>query len=678
LKEELYYRLIEAYLQKGDFAQASAYYTKLTTEYPDSSYYPYAAYALGLNLLTAQKYKEALAYFNLAREKIQDNKDLLPDIEYRRIICFANLKDYVSIKEEAQAYLANYPKDKRISFAYFYLAQAFEKEGRLSAALESYKDAISLAQDKRTLSLFNLSLAQVYLKLGDYLQARDILDKSEFLDLDAKNQQVYLLVKAALEKETKKYFSALSLYEELLKKTDDPDILIQAYQAKADILCALSRFPEAQDFYQQAIYQINLHNLGPEYLARLYYAQAECLKQAGRFSQAKEKFDSLAKEARDKDFKVMALAQSADCLEGLGDLEAASAAYLAIIKEYPQSQYSDYLYYKLGLLFLKQEKYTEAFACLEKFKDIFRESRLRKEALYILANNLYNQKEFAQALALSQALVMQYQEDALFQEQLQYLMGSCYLGLNKEKEALDIFQALSRDAQLSPQAAWRLGQYYYDNQNYAQARQYFEQVLKKGSDNNLVSSSYYALGCIAIYTGNDQEAIEYLKQAWQLGTETLVLDCAKLLSEIYLRQGRAQMAVKIYEDSLARYNNLETAIYPALAEIYQRQGELGRSVELLRQAADLAKSKDKPYLHFKIAECLEEDNKLKEAMEEYLKISYLYPAQNPYFAKALLRLAQIYEKKENFKEAKNIYKKIVSLNLPETEYAKERLASLGN
>jgi len=41
--------------------------------------------------------------------------------------------------------------------------------------------------------------------------------------------------------------------------------------------------------------------------------------------------------------------------------------------------------------------------------------------------------------------------------------------------------------------------------------------------------------------------------------------------------------------------------------------------------------------------------------------------------KSLLRVAAIYEDAENFKEAMNIYKRIISLNVEEAKYAKERI-----
>ncbi|MBI4707874.1 MAG: hypothetical protein HY761_08125 [Candidatus Omnitrophica bacterium] len=88
---------------------------------------------------------------------------------------------------------------------------------------------------------------------------------------------------------------------------------------------------------------------------------------------------------------------------------------------------------------------------------------------------------------------------------------------------------------------------------------------------------------------------------------------------------------------------------------------------------ELVSAKDMPMIQLKIAEVLEAQGKVNEAIEEYLKVTYLYSDNNTYSVKALLRVAEIYEGMENFKEASNIYKRIIATSAEEAKYAKERL-----
>jgi tetratricopeptide (TPR) repeat protein len=78
-------------------------------------------------------------------------------------------------------------------------------------------------------------------------------------------------------------------------------------------------------------------------------------------------------------------------------------------------------------------------------------------------------------------------------------------------------------------------------------------------------------------------------------------------------------------------------------------------------------------LQFKIAEAYEAQSKLAEATEEYLKVTYLYNEDPKLTIKALLRVAAIYENKENYPEALKIYRRIIALSPEEAKYAQERL-----
>jgi predicted TPR repeat methyltransferase len=63
-------------------------------------------------------------------------------------------------------------------------------------------------------------------------------------------------------------------------------------------------------------------------------------------------------------------------------------------------------------------------------------------------------------------------------------------------------------------------------------------------------------------------------------------------------------------------------------------------------------------------------------VEEYMKVTYLYSQNLELGVKAFLRVAEAYEDQDNFKEAVKIYRKIISLNVPESKYAQERIDSI--
>jgi uncharacterized protein (DUF2225 family) len=65
-----------------------------------------------------------------------------------------------------------------------------------------------------------------------------------------------------------------------------------------------------------------------------------------------------------------------------------------------------------------------------------------------------------------------------------------------------------------------------------------------------------------------------------------------------------------------------------------------------------------------------------EAIEEYLKVLYLYSGNKMLEVKSLLRAAKIYEDQENIREAAKVYQRISALDVPEAKFARERIEAL--
>ena len=66
-------------------------------------------------------------------------------------------------------------------------------------------------------------------------------------------------------------------------------------------------------------------------------------------------------------------------------------------------------------------------------------------------------------------------------------------------------------------------------------------------------------------------------------------------------------------------------------------------------------------------------NNQQKAIEEYLKIPYLYPKDTRWIIKAYLRIAKIFENTEQWDDAVNVYKKIMVYEVDERAFAQERL-----
>jgi tetratricopeptide (TPR) repeat protein len=131
--------------------------------------------------------------------------------------------------------------------------------------------------------------------------------------------------------------------------------------------------------------------------------------------------------------------------------------------------------------------------------------------------------------------------------------------------------------------------------------------------------------------------------------------------------------LQAYQKTVEQHPNLSAILYPKLAEVYKKEGDYGKARQAYRMALLNAPLSQMASLEFKLAQVLEEEGKIDEALGEYLKVIYLYPQDESLVVKALLRAAQIYENQKKFKQAKNIYLKLADMDVEEAKYARERL-----
>ena len=66
-------------------------------------------------------------------------------------------------------------------------------------------------------------------------------------------------------------------------------------------------------------------------------------------------------------------------------------------------------------------------------------------------------------------------------------------------------------------------------------------------------------------------------------------------------------------------------------------------------------------------------NQNDRAVEEYLKVSYLYSKEFYWVIKAYLRMARIFEDDEQWEDARITYTKILKYKNDESKFAQERL-----
>ena len=713
IKDEITYWIAEVHFRGNSFSQAQSYYRKIIEGFPNSPYVPSAYYSLGWCLFQEREYQKALAYFKGVEEKYP-REPQAKDASFKIIECLYNMKDYTGLKDRIKPYFKAYAKDPtRTGYLYFYLAEADYYLNNFSDAALNYSKVIQNSDDVKTCALSELGMGWSYLKLKRYQEAQGVLSDIKREDLDPHSADILLLARGMLFTETDNAQEAKKAYDQLLNSSADPLVLVQAYIGKADAIYNMADYAEAINVYKEALGKEWFKDVPQEISDKLYYSLAWAYLKSGEFKEAINEFQKIVNTSSDNIVKVSALCQIGDAYQDSGEYAKAQGAYDTVLKDYSDSMYADYVQYQLGLTQLKSSNYDGAvlsFAALKKnfpaskllddaayglalayfqkqdygasqealaqFKDGFKDSAVRPQAMYLLGASLYNLERFQDSISVFKDIINAYNQDKELVQKAEYEIADCFYKMGEEKEAMERFNALRTkypDSTLTPEVMWWLGEYYYRHSDPVLSRRYFLSLVQDFPKSDLVADAYYILGSGYADEAKYEEAIQSFNKAMDLGKSDLKGQAAIAIADIYVKQGSPDSALKVYKDTVTAYSHLNSVVYPKIAELLYKMADYAGSLDYYRKSLDVVPVKDMAAIQFKVAEVLEAEGNADEALGEYLKASYLYSDTSSVAVKALLRVAKVYEDKENFKEAGSIYKKVIDLNTEESKYAKERL-----
>jgi TolA-binding protein len=330
-------------------------------------------------------------------------------------------------------------------------------------------------------------------------------------------------------------------------------------------------------------------------------------------------------------------------------------------KNYPTSKLFDSATYALGLAYFQKQDYESSRQIFGKFNE-FKDGSLKQQAIYLLGTSLFNLGKFEDAIEVFKNLIRLYGQDKQLAQKAEYEIADCYFQMGNESEAMNRFKALRSkypESSLTSEIIWWLGEYYYRHNDFRLARRYFLSLVQDFPKSNLVADAYYAIGSSFKEEGRNEAALENFKQVLKSGKSDLAAQAAVAIADIYVAEGNP---------------NLAGLAYPKMADIYFRNSNYTEALDYFRKSVDLVPVYQAPEIQFKIAETLEAQGKLDQAIEEYFKVAYLPQDNNTQMIKALFRIAQIYEGRKKLIEAVNVYKKIVSMNVEESKFAEERIS----
>ncbi len=716
IKDKVLFWLGEVYAKGRDYKQAAEFYKELINNYKDSFYFLSGYKALAQVQLSEGKYQEAQETYRAIRLQF---KDALVAEEALFGVCESlyRMRDYEKLKKELKDFIAEYPHAALLGRAYFYLGEANFYLEQYDDAIIGYRDAQNASTDAEMNNQAQIGIGWSYLKIKRYDEAKAIFSK-----FDEENQPLGItLGRAVLDAGLGAYDESLGLFENVIAADKEESYAPLAYFGKAEALYNLSKFDEAIIAYKISLDKLKTlkggYAEGRELRDKIHYGLAWAYLKVGDFPSAVGEFQKVASLSSDKIFKLSALCQLGDTYQDAGDYKKAQETYQNFLRDYPDSVYNDYVQYQLGMTWLKMENLDSAvlafrkllkdfpnsklvdqanyfigvayfkkgdFAAareqLENFINSFKESSARPQAVFLLGESLLNLSQWKAAIDVFGKVIKEFADNETLRQKAEYEIASAYASSGNEAEAdkrLSDFIARYPDSHLSPDILYWLGHSYTLKKNYLDSRKYFERLIRNYPQHEFIAEAFLEMGTGYLEEGNAELAIRNFQQAKENGKKGAFARACFLLGDVYLSKYDFDNALKNYKEAVLAGEGWAKGAYLKMATVYENEKMYKEAIDALEKGLSAEGGLSNAELQYKIAELLEEEGSSEAALEAYLKVTYLYPAQEAWVVKALLNVARIYENKEDRNELKSVLEKISKYNVPEAKYAKEKLQGLG-
>lgn len=713
IKDKVLFWLGEVYSKGRDYRRAGEFYKQVIDNYKNSHYFMLSFKALAQAQLDDGKFQEALDTYNQILN-LSHGPLVVQEAFFGICESLYRMKDFNRLKKELEDFIKKYPQSAILDRAFFYLGEADFYLSQYEEAIQAYQNVEEFSSDVEQISLARLGIGWSFLKQKKYKQAEGLFSLFEG-DLQSPG---VVLGKAVLQTGLGNYEEALKLFDDVISIDKAQEYIPLAFFGKAEVLYNLSQFDEAIVAYRTALDKLKVISSGAytqvkDLRDKIHYGLAWSYLKIGDFQSAQNEFQRVASFSTDKIVKISALCQLGDAFQDAGEYDKAIQTYQNFIKDYPDTVYSDYIQYQLGMTWLKMKNldaavfafrrllkdypsskltddvnyfigicyfqkgaYAVAAEQLQLFVNGFKDSSYRGQALFLLGESYVNAAQYKDAINIFELIVKEYADSQTLREKAEYEIANAYNRLGDEAQAnkrLTDFITRYPDSQLTPDIIFWLGQSYCDKRIFPQARKYFERLIRNYPDHELTPDAFLQMGASYLEEGKMEAAVRSFQQAKQNGNGQIKARASLFLGDVYFTKSDMGKALGQYEEVVALGDDMKKSAFLKISQVYRLQGKFDESIAVLRQALNREGGVSDAEIQFNIAELLEEKGSSQEALEAYLKVTYLYSDDKTWVVKALLRVARIYETQEKWIEVENILKKILQFDVPEVKYAQEKL-----
>ncbi len=594
-------------------------------------------------------------------------------------------------------------------------ARIFTILGELELTRENIPSAIQYfnsALDLDYIAAIYVNRAQfgigvAYYKNGDFTKAEKALSKLENTSANFEPEKInFIIGECYFARE--KYSDALARYKKV--SLTNEEFGASGIYASAYCYYNLHDYDNAAylftDFIKKFVYDNRIND------ARLRLADSYLATK--KYSQAVNEYKDLTKAgAKNADY---ALYQSGLALFKSGKTEDALAQLKRLGEKYPKSLYADNGLYLQGWMKFQGGNLQDAIARYQQLLLVSPRSKLVPQVMYSIGDCYYNAGNYDSAIINYERVVDNFPNSSSVYDAINGIQLA-YSAKGDVQAASEVIEKYSRNKgwNYADQLYLKKGELFYNQGNYAEARDSYESFLSMFPNSKLLPQALYWIGKCSQLLGDSERAMENYRIVFYRHTkseeaESAVIEWGKML----LQLERIEEALALYENALDKLkgsNSIPEILYwkgmaakkkgdsatafdafDELAIYYENnlfadkaRLELGiieldakrfpNAVKYFQQLASKRTDDIGAASQYYLGVINQMQDKMQDAITQFVRTLNSFANYDEWVTKSYLRLGECYEKLKDTKKAREMFKLVVDKHKND-EYGKEAQTKL--
>ncbi|VGO15250.1 hypothetical protein PDESU_03832 [Pontiella desulfatans] len=579
--------------------------------------------------------------------------------------------------------------------AYVDLAALEETAGRQEPSVAAMRRAILLSPDARQRVPLKMSLARMLLREGDTGGALKVLEECR---AEAPNETIAAelqLEKAGALLQAKRYAEADEAYQVYLDVAVDPDGLAKAYFGKGVALWSIEpgRYAEAAVVLDKAVNELKL----PADKAAALFKSGDAYYKAGKYEDAEKRYKDFITQYSDSENVPNALYQQGLALARGGKRPEALQVFQTLEQNHASSGFAEKAALRAADVLWASQKWEEVLAKYTLIGQTYTNS----PATQALSEHqrgiaLYKLRQFPEAQKAFESVMANYPQSEHV-PQATYLRGFSLAWQGKTEEGVKTCQDFIEtypDSEWTPEVIFWLAEHHFNQGNYTDAEPLFLRIAADFKGNRLAPRALYWAGRCASAQSSYVTAIERYSEIAKNYPESEILPQTRFAQGDALTElGEFARAILAFEEIIKNYpesylvngawGRKGGCQFTLASDNPARYAEAMNSYQAIldRASAPVALKLEAEYW---IGRCLEKTNVPDKAFSRYMNVVYTFINDNvehsPYsviwFTRSAFGAATLKEKEKAWKEAVQVYERVIQANVPAKDEAAKRIEKI--